>query len=70
MVKGHGYSIVDETHYDEKPNYFEIFMFFVIVIGVYYTLKILDIVPNIGLSDNMSYGFVFLIGLVAAVSTC
>jgi len=65
-IKEHGYSVAEE----EKPQYFEVFMFFVIVLGVYYTLKLLNLVPSIGLSENMSYGFVFLIGLVAAISTC
>ena len=69
IIKEHGYSVAkDKVH--EKQDYFEIIMFFVIVLGVYYTLKLLNLVPSIGILDNMGYGFVFLIGLVAATSTC
>ena len=51
-------------------DYFEIIAFFVIVIGIYYFLKQVDLLPNIGISENMGYGVVLLIGLVAAMSTC
>ncbi len=51
-------------------DYFEIIAFFVIVVGVYYFLKQMNLLPSIGISENMSYWVVFLIGLVAAMSTC
>ncbi|GEM_PF-44778 len=43
---------------------------FLIVLGAYLILKKFDLVPKLGISENMSYGFVFVIGLVAAMSTC
>lgn len=43
----------------------------VLLVGIlYFVFKDLNVLPNLGISDNMSYGFVFLIGLVAATSTC
>jgi hypothetical protein len=42
----------------------------VILLGAYVILSQLDLIPNVGVTDNMSYGFVFIIGLVAATSTC
>lgn len=68
-INEHGYSVSQEET-KEKSDYFEIFMMFVIVLGTYYTLKLLNLLPNIGILDSMSYWLVFLIGLVAAASTC
>ncbi len=43
----------------------------IIIFGAYFLLTSLDIIPkNFGLQENMSYGFVFLIGLIASTSTC
>lgn len=53
-----------------KKDYFQIGAIFLIIVAFYLILKQFDILPNLGISDNMSYGFVFLIGLVAAMSTC
>ncbi|MEK7083476.1 MAG: sulfite exporter TauE/SafE family protein, partial [Patescibacteria group bacterium] len=43
---------------------------FFIVVAAYLILKQFDLIPTLGISDTMSYGFVFAIGLVAAMSTC
>lgn len=43
---------------------------FLLVFAGYLILKQFDVLPNLQISDAMSYGFVFLIGLVAALSTC
>jgi len=52
-------------------DYAEIGAAFVIIIGMLLTLSQLDLLPQkVGLSDTMSYGLVFVIGLVASVSSC
>ena len=41
------------------------------MIGGYLLLKQFNLIPEgIGITENMSYGFIFVIGLVAATSTC
>ena len=55
----------------DKQRYSEIGAVVVMIIGVYILLKQLDFIPqNLGVTDNMSYGFIFILGLVAAMSTC
>jgi len=52
-------------------DYIEIGAAFVIIVGLIFALGELDLLPRtIGLSDTMSYGLVFIIGLVASVSSC
>src|SRR3989338_2950349 len=54
-----------------KERYSEIGAVLVVIIGAYILLKQFDLLPKgLGITDNMSYGFIFLIGLVAATSTC
>jgi len=54
-----------------KERFSEIGSVLVVLIGIYIILNQLDILPkSIGVADNMSYGFIFVIGLVAATSTC
>ncbi|MEK6937216.1 MAG: sulfite exporter TauE/SafE family protein [Nanoarchaeota archaeon] len=53
-----------------KKDHVEIGAMFLIIFALYLIFKQFDILPNLGISENMSYGFVFLIGLVAAFSTC
>jgi uncharacterized protein len=54
-----------------KERLSEIGSVIVILIGAYILLGQFDLLPKgIGVTDNMSYGFVFIIGLVAATSTC
>jgi len=55
---------------NSKKDYVQIGAIFLIVVASYLILKELNLVPKLGITDNMSYGFVFLIGLVAALSTC
>ncbi len=57
-------------HQNTRKDYVQIGALFLIIVAVYLTLKQFDLVPSLGISSNMSYGFVFLIGLVAAMSTC
>lgn len=51
-------------------DYFQIGVIFLIVVALYLMFKELDLLPNIGITENMTYGFVFLIGLLASLSTC
>ena len=54
-----------------KRRHLEIGATFLIIVGAYLLLRQLDILPkSLGISDTMSYGFIFVIGLVAATSTC
>jgi uncharacterized protein len=52
-------------------DYLEIGAAFLIVIAVIFALRQLDLLPRqFGVSETMSYGLVFIIGLVASVSSC
>ena len=51
-------------------DYFEIGAYFVILLGVYYFLRQLNLVPSIGISERTSLAVVFLLGFVASVSSC
>jgi sulfite exporter TauE/SafE len=54
-----------------RKNYAEIGAAVLIVVGGYLILKQFNLIPQgLSLNSQMSYGFVFLIGLVAAVSSC
>ena len=55
---------------EEKPNYGELGVIFLIVVVSYLMLKEMRLLPQLSISENMSIGFIFLIGLVAAFSTC
>ena len=68
-VREHGYSLAGEGQ-TEKPDYGEIALMAGITLLTYVLLKAFDILPQMQTSETMSYGFIFLIGLVAAVSTC
>ena len=63
-------AFTDLPHKNGKNDYFQIGAIFLIIVAGYLILKQFNLVPTLGISDNMSYGFVFLIGLVAAMSTC
>lgn len=53
-----------------KDRWAEIGAVAVILFSLYFILKQFNIVPDLGVTDTMSYGFIFVIGLVAATSTC
>lgn len=73
-LKEHGYTMSPwddnggSTH--EKTKYFEVGALFLIIFGAYLMLKKFNIAPTIGISENMNLGVVFVIGLVAAISSC
>jgi len=79
LIKPDGYAIslwnernavAELPRKNAKKDYLQIGAIFLIIVAVYLILKQFDLVPSLGISDNMSYGFIFLIGLVAAMSTC
>lgn len=56
---------------NSKRDYLEIGAILLIIFGLYLFFKQTDLFKfNLAVSQNMSYGFIFLIGLVAASSTC
>src|SRR3989344_424827 len=80
-VRADGYAVTpwEEPHYPAesagsrgmaKADYGELGVIFLIVVVSYLMLREMKLIPQLSLSQNMSLGFVFLIGLVAAVSTC
>jgi cation transport ATPase len=79
-IKEHGYSAnyLEQSNNNIKSNnitikrdHLEIGAIFIILVGIYLILKQFDLLPKgLGISNNMSYGFIFLVGLVAAFSTC
>lgn len=55
----------------DRAHWSQVGSVLVIMIGAYILLSQLELLPkNLGVTENMSYGFVFLLGLVAATSTC
>ena len=53
-----------------QRHYLELGGIFVIIVAVLFALQRLDLIPALGFSETMSYGLIFGIGMVAAVSTC
>lgn len=67
----HGANAEISAKKNSRRDYIEMGAIFLILFGVYQYLKFFDFLPQgLGIGENMSYGFVFLIGLVAAVSSC
>src|ERR1700704_243071 len=59
------------THKNSPRDYAEIGAAFVILVGILLVLNELDFLPQrFAVSDDMSYALVFVIGLVASISTC
>src|SRR6202163_119485 len=56
---------------NSSRDYIEIGAAFLIIVAVLLALGHLDLLPKqFGVSETMSYGLVFVIGLVASVSSC
>ena len=51
-------------------DYLQMGWIFLIIVILYYVLKQFNFLPNISISQHMSYGLIFLIGLFAAMSSC
>jgi uncharacterized protein len=63
--------IRNNTAKNSTRDYVEIGHAFFVVIGIFFVLRQFDLLPKqFGLSNTMSYGLVFIIGLVASVSSC
>lgn len=58
------------VHKNTPKDYLQIGGIFLVLVSLYYILKQFNLVPSLAISQHMSYGFVFLLGLFAAVSTC
>ncbi len=61
---------VGASHKNTWKDYLQMGGIFLIIVSAYYILKQFNLVPSIGISQHMSYGVIFLIGLFAATSTC
>lgn len=80
LVKSDGYQVsfwqdrhsVAQTveHKNTWRDYLQMGGIFLVIVSAYYILKQFNLVPSIGISQHMSYGVIFLIGLFAATSTC
>ena len=71
--KGYIFSIDNEENTAKIKNnkWLQIGAALLIIAAIYLLLKYFDVLPkNFGVSEEMSYGFVFVIGLIAATSTC
>ena len=77
--KGYALSPLDNIENPPRPKFVvqnkkrfaEIGAVILVMIGAYFILTTFNLIPEgIGVTDNMSYGFIFVIGLVAATSTC
>jgi sulfite exporter TauE/SafE/plastocyanin domain-containing protein/copper chaperone CopZ len=64
------HSVATAHRRNSLGDYFEIGGAFLALVSLYYILKQFDLLPTFAIVDNMSYWVVFLIGLVAAFSTC
>ena len=78
-IAHHGYQVVDPVdlnpaaagHSNRKPEYLQISAIVLILAAFYVVLHRLNLLPlDFGLSEQMGYGLVFGLGLVASVSTC
>jgi len=73
IVKTAGYSLSSDENVEyvsKQKRFLEISGILIIVLLIFLLISKLKIFDSIGVTDNMSLGFVFLIGIVAAFSTC
>ncbi|MBS3168545.1 sulfite exporter TauE/SafE family protein [Candidatus Woesearchaeota archaeon] len=73
VISPHGYNLSQNKVKNkiDKKIYIEIAATLVIILGIYLLLSYFDILPkSFSVTDNMSYGFIFILGLIAATSTC
>ncbi len=75
-IKADGYTLswaADNKNSARKngvEDYLEMIMIFLFIVSLYLVFSGLHLIPDLGITPGMSYGFVFLIGLVAATSSC
>lgn len=81
LVKENGYSVSywrdrhqataqANVHGNTATDYVQIGWMFLVIVSLYYILKQFNFLPSFSITEHMSYGVVFLIGLFAAVSSC
>lgn len=81
LVRGDGYSVASwddrgtgSVGINESKNtvvdYLQMIWIGLVLISLYFILKRIDFLPSFSISEHMSYGVIFLIGLFAAVSSC
>lgn len=73
ILRNEGYSVSmwDAVKHNSFRDYLEIGAVFVAILAIALVLGRYQILPRgLGVSEEMSYGLVFLIGLVASVSSC
>ena len=58
------------AHKNTFTDYLQIGWLFFVIVSLYYILKQLNFLPDFSITQRMSYGLIFAIGLVAAVSSC
>lgn len=61
---------ITDAHKNNITDYLQMGWIFLVIMALYNILKQFDFLPAFSLSQQMSYGLIFLIGLVAAVSSC
>jgi sulfite exporter TauE/SafE/plastocyanin domain-containing protein/copper chaperone CopZ len=74
IIEDTGYEVTSKDKRKEtisrKRHFMEIGGVFVIVLAIFLLLGKSELFSGVGITDNMSFGFVFLIGIVAAFSSC
>ncbi len=79
LIRDDGYSVslwddrntrVTPAHKNTGIDYLNMMTIVVVIFTSYVMLKRLNFLPDISISQHMSYGLIFLIGLFAAVSSC
>ncbi|OGY45267.1 MAG: hypothetical protein A2729_00285 [Candidatus Buchananbacteria bacterium RIFCSPHIGHO2_01_FULL_39_14] len=70
-LDGQKIEVINDTKINAKKDYFQIGAIFLLVMAGYLLLKQFNFIStNFGITEQMGYGFVFLVGLVASISTC
>ncbi|MBT3720520.1 hypothetical protein HN789_01370 [archaeon] len=70
VIKSCGYKLSDGPVINQNKNLIELGGMLVIIIGVYLLMKKFNFFPDVSITDNMGYGVIFMMGLVAAMSSC
>ena len=69
-IKLCGYKICKEPVVNQKKNMIEIGGMLIVIFGLYLLMTKFNLFPDVNITDNMSYGVIFVMGLVAAMSSC
>lgn len=70
LWNNHQEAINSKTYKNTMKDYWQMGGILVVIVAAYYIFKQSDLLPSIVISERMSYGVVFSIGLFAAVSSC